>query len=246
METTTKPRIVINIPTYNEIENIPQLLEEISQVISDIPQYEIHILFIDDMSPDGTGKLIKQYKQTNPQIHLITGQKNGLGVAYIRGFKFSIEELGADFVMEMDADLSHDPKVIPQFLQKIEEGSDFVIGSRYIPGGSIPEDWGLHRKLNSKFGNLFASWFLKLKNAKDCTSGYRLISTALLNKLQFNNLETKGYSFQVSLLYEAVRVGAVVSEVPIQFKDRIKGQSKLRFADIVEFIKYCLKVRFKK
>lgn len=150
----------------------------------------------------------------------------------------------ADVIFEMDADFSHNPTDIPRFLREIQAGSTFVIGSRYVSGGSIPQDWALLRKLNSKWGNIFAKYIAGIKRVNDCTSGYRAISASLLKKINLDKLNVKGYAFQLNLLHEAVKQHAVVSELPIHFTDRVYGASKISFQDITEFIGSAFLLRF--
>ncbi|MCK5123187.1 MAG: glycosyltransferase [Candidatus Pacebacteria bacterium] len=176
----------------------------------------------------------------------MNGEKEGLGKAYIRGFNYAIKKLKADFVFEMDADFSHNPLDIPRFLEAVENGYDFVIGSRYTEGGSIPNNWGFVRKLNSKFGNIFARFIAGLCRVKDCTAGYRCISTKIIKKIDLENLNATGYSFQMNLLYEAIRIKAKVKEIPVDFIDREFGESKISFSDIKEFIINSFKLRLRK
>ena len=145
----------------------------------------------------------------------------------------------------MDADLSHDPELISKFVSKINEGYDFVIGSRYVKGGSIPDDWAYIRKLNSKMGNLLARCILPLHKIKDCTSGYRAIHKDIFTKINFDKLGVKGYSFQINLLYYSIKKGAKVKEIPIDFQERKFGKSKLKISDILEFILSVIKLIFK-
>jgi cellulose synthase/poly-beta-1,6-N-acetylglucosamine synthase-like glycosyltransferase len=198
---------------------------------------------VDDTSPDGTGEMVEHLQRLYPQLFLLRGKKEGLGKAYIRGFQHAIRVLKADAVFEMDADFSHNPNDIPRFIQALEKGSDFVIGSRYIKGGSIPKEWSLLRKMNSKFGNVFARYIAGLREVKDCTSGFRAIRTSLLKQIHLNRLDVAGYAFQMNLLFEALRKGAIVTEVPIAFKDRVYGQSKIRIKDVREFIAHSFYLR---
>lgn len=237
--------VVVVIPTYNERENIGLLIEKIEYQRDKIPQeFSLSILVVDDSSPDGTAQVVQEYAQKYKNIYLLKGKKSGLGVAYIRGFKYAMHDLNADVVFEMDADLSHDPNSIPQFLTEILNGSDFVIGSRYVTGGELPNNWSLLRKLNSRFGNIVARYITGLKGIQDCTSGYRAINTKILKQFDLNSLKVKGYVFQVSLLYNCMKRGAKITEVPICFIDRTKGKSKLKINDIFEFLLCSLSIRF--
>ncbi len=236
---------VIVLPTYNERSTIKRLLNAILTQQQFVRNVYLSIVVVDDSSPDGTSDIVREYAKFFPQVHLLTGRKKqGLGRAYIRGFTYAIRKLHADIVFEMDADFSHSPSYIPRFIAEIERGKDFVIGSRYIRGGSIPADWSWKRKLNSKWGNIFARYIAGLHGVQDCTSGFRAIKTELLRSLHFQKLGVKGYAFQISLLYHALKTGASVSEIPIDFIDRKEGKSKIRFADISEFVTTAFTLRF--
>lgn len=228
-------KIVIIVPTYNERGNIAQLITALQSQFQRL-RHDMHILVVDDNSPDGTAELVRQAADANPNVHLITGQKAGLGAAYIRGMTHAIGVLGADVVFEMDADFSHDPADVPRLLKALESSADFVIGSRHVKGGSIPAEWSVWRKLNSAGGNWVARYVAGLSGIRDCTAGFRAIRTDILRRIDFTTLRVKGYAFQVALLHEAVTLGAVVTEVPVHFVDRKKGQSKLGLRDIIEFI----------
>lgn len=237
------PHAVVVLPTYNERENISRVLDALLLQAHRFPQAKLSTLVVDDCSPDGTGEIVKQYANRYPSVHYLNGQpKQGLGVAYIRGFEYAINQLGADVVLEMDADLSHKPEDVPRLLSPALNGHDFVIGSRYVADGSIPADWPWLRKANSRWGNRFARYVAGLWHVQDCTSGFRAIKTSLLKKIDLKRLGAKGYSFQMNLLHAAVKKQATVSEVPIQFIDRVQGQSKLRFADVAEFVVNALKL----
>jgi dolichol-phosphate mannosyltransferase len=159
-----------------------------------------------------------------------------LGAAYIRGMSYALDRLDADAVMEMDADFSHKPEDIPRLFTAFSEGADFVIGSRYVPGGSIPEEWAMWRRMNSRFGNIVARYLAGLGKVHDCTAGFRLIRASLLRELDLQTIKVQGYAFQIALLHRALSLGAVVRELPVQFVDRTQGDSKLGLRDIVEFV----------
>jgi len=228
-------KVVIIVPTYNESANIVALITALQAQFAKL-HHDMHILVVDDNSPDGTADLVRQVMQQQPNVHMITGAKAGLGAAYIRGMQHALRELGADAVFEMDADFSHDPADVPRLLAALENSADFVIGSRHVKGGSIPADWGLWRKLNSIGGNWVARYVAGLYGIRDCTAGFRAISATILRQIDFSTLRVKGYAFQVALLHQAVTLGAVVQEVPVDFIDRKLGSSKLGLRDIVEFI----------
>jgi dolichol-phosphate mannosyltransferase len=228
-------RIVIIIPTYNEADNISLLLDALHRQFSHIP-HEMHVLVVDDNSPDGTADIIRARQRNTPWLHLLTGRKEGLGAAYIRGMAHSLDALGADAVMEMDADFSHDPADVPRMIAALDAGADMVIGSRYVQGGSIPADWGLHRKLNSKFGNIAARLIAGMRQVADCTAGFRAIRASVLRQIDLPSLNARGYVFQIALLHEILAQDASITEIPVQFTDRTRGTTKLGLADIMEFL----------
>ncbi len=228
-------KVVIIVPTYNERGNIAALLASLQNEFSRL-RHDMHVLVVDDNSPDRTAELVQEHMEIHSNVHLLMGEKAGLGAAYIRGMQHAVAELRADAVFEMDADFSHDPADVPRLLATLESSADFVIGSRHVPGGSIPDEWSLWRKLNSAGGNWVARYVAGLYGIRDCTAGFRAIRVSILRQIDFTALRVKGYAFQVALLHQAVTVGAVVKEVPVQFIDRKRGQSKLGLADITEFV----------
>jgi dolichol-phosphate mannosyltransferase len=169
----------------------------------------------------------------------------GLGAAYIRGMTYALSTLNADVVFEMDADFSHKPEDVPRLLQTLQAGADLVIGSRYVPGGSIPADWGAMRRANSRVGNLVAQLVVGLYPVRDCTAGFRAIRAAILKQVPLDRFRLKGYAFQVALLHELKIRGARIVEFPVDFVDRSVGQSKLGLSDIFEFVVNCWWIRFR-
>jgi dolichol-phosphate mannosyltransferase len=220
-------KVVVILPTYNERENITSLLDSIFFEFKKITNTSLSVLVVDDNSPDGTGNLIVTYAKTHPNIFLLTGQKLGLGKALLRGMSYAVDVLKADVIVQMDADLSHDPGVLPEFIASINNGDDFVVGSRYIPGGSIPANWGLHRKIYSVIGNAFVRFGLGYSSIHDWTGGFRAYRSAYVQLARHHMHKFSGYVFQIAFLYQAVQNGAHVSEVPIQFTDRRYGRSKI-------------------
>lgn len=218
---------VIILPTYNERENITSMLTLVSDVVKTIPGYTFDILVVDDTSPDGTAAAVKQFQKTHKNVHCISGKKEGLGRALLRGMSYAIDTLGADILVQMDADLSHDPKKLPEFFQKLSDGADFVVGSRYIPGGSIPGNWGFIRKVYSVIGNSIVRFGLGRPFIHDWTGGYRVLRKEFFQKAKEKLTPYSGYVFQIAFLHIAVSDGAKVAEVPIQFTDRRFGRSKI-------------------
>jgi cellulose synthase/poly-beta-1,6-N-acetylglucosamine synthase-like glycosyltransferase len=233
----------IVMPTYNERDNVSGMLDKLLEIFDSMRDFEMSLLVVDSYSPDGTYEIVESYAKKYRNIHLLLAKKEGLGKAYVRGFSYAVNCLKADYVLEMDCDFSHNPEDIPRLLAATKRGSDFVIGSRYIDGGSIPEDWGLMRKANSIVANLLARFIAGLGPVRDTTSGFRCISARLIKRIDLEHLDAAGYSFQMNLLFEATRLGARVREVPIDFVDRRFGESKLRMQDRTEFIKNAFKLR---
>lgn len=218
---------VIVLPTYNEEGTIEKLITDIFKVAGNLNNWELHVAVVDSNSPDNTAQIVENLIKTYKRLHLIKTQKEGLGKAYVTGFQIVIEKLNPFVIFEMDADLSHNPDDIPEFLHKIEKGADFVIGSRYLKGGAIPHDWALHRKIFS----IGANWvirlgFMKLKNT-EWTNGYRAIKTWLIKTCLPYVKNYSGYVFQVAFLDHALKSGARVEEIPIKFVDRKEGVSKI-------------------
>lgn len=229
-------KAVIVIPTYNEAGNMKEIFERVFAASHNIQNWNVEILVVDSSSNDNTGEIIKEIQKKNPKIHLLTTPKEGLGKAYIHGFQYAIEKLNPYLLFEMDADLSHDPKEIPVFLKQIEKGSDFVIGSRYIKGGSIPKDWGLHRKIFSTMGNLIIRYgFMHLK-ITDWTGGYRAIKAWVVKDSMSHIKHYSGYVFQTALLDYAIKKRANITEIPIHFKERVYGISKINALQYISHI----------
>ena len=226
-----KNNLAVLIPTYNEAQNIALLLEKIKSCISRLSLLRVVIYVIDDSSPDGTARVVEQIKASleteNFRIELLhRAQKQGLGKAYIDGFKTLLAQPDRpDYVLQMDADLSHHPESIPAFVEAMRAGADLVVGSRYIPGGSCPE-WKWYRRALSVGGNRYARFVLGA-TVSDYTGGFNLFSTNLLQKLDFSKLDHSGYGFLIHLKYEASQLASKVTQVPIQFLDREHGVSKM-------------------
>ncbi len=230
-------RVLIITPTYNERENLETFA---GQVFAVAP--EVNLLVVDDASPDGTGQIADSMAAGDPRVNVMHRPgKLGLGSAYLQGFAWA---LGRDYdvVFEMDTDLSHDPKYIPDFLRAIEAGADVVIGSRNIPGGGV-EGWGVGRHLISKGGSLYSRTILGL-GVRDLTSGFKAFTRRALERIDLGSVRSNGYSFQIELTYRAMLRGIKVAEVPILFVDRRAGRSKMSRKIFAEAVAMVWKLRF--
>lgn len=221
--------IGIIIPTYNEKENLPLLVDRLRA----LPLEELHILVIDDNSPDGTGAVADELAARHPDCVSVIHRsgKLGLGTAYITGFKHMLDG-GCDLIGQMDADFSHQPEKFVEFVAALE-GYDVVFGSRYIPGGSLDHDWPAWRKSLSNFGNTYARTILQLP-VKDLTGGFRLWRRDALASIPWERVRASGYVFMVELAYVANRLGLRIKEVPIYFAERQLGKSKMNLSIQVE------------
>ncbi len=225
------PRTIIVLPTYNEAENLPLMIDALLA----LSVRDLQILVVDDNSPDGTGQMADDLAGQHPgQIHVLhRKEKQGLGPAYIAGLKHAIQ-LGADYVLQMDADFSHQPKYIPDMIATLERGADMVLASRFIKGGSTDESWGFHRKLLSWFADrLYVPTILHIP-VYDATGGYRLWRHETLIGMDLDRIQSNGYVFQVEMAYVAVRLGYKVVEIPIHFPDRKRGESKMHWRIALE------------
>lgn len=218
---------LVVLPTYDERDNIEQVLRRVRAAVPDA-----HVLVVDDASPDGTGDLAEAVARDLGGISVLRRPApTGLGSAYRDGFRWGLER-GYDVLVEMDADLSHDPAVLPVLLRKIDDGADLVIGSRYVPGG-ISADWSLARRAISRIGCRYAQLMLRLPT-RDATSGYRAYRAAALRSVDLDTVRANGYGFQVEMAYRVLRVGGAIEEVPIEFRDRTAGTSKMSLKIVVE------------
>lgn len=238
-------KVVVTIPTYNERENIIVLLDQLEDVFKSVKNHTISYLIVDDFSPDGTQEAIAGYQKTHKNVFIISGKKEGLGRALLRGMKEAFGHMKADIVLQMDADLSHDPKIAPKLLEAIDNGATFAVGSRYIRGGGIPENWGLIRKIYSIIGNNVVRFGLWHPQVHDWTGGYRTYTRKFYDEIHNEMTPYSGYVFQIAFLHKAIHHGAIVKEVPFHFTDRLYGHSKIAPAEyIFNIYKYIATARF--
>jgi dolichol-phosphate mannosyltransferase len=218
------------LPTYNELENLEPMVRALAGVLREGDR----VLVVDDASPDGTGELADRLAAELPFVSVLhRASKEGLGPAYIAGFRRALAE-GAELVLEMDCDFSHDPAAVPSLIAAAENGADLVLGSRYIAGGSIP-NWGAVRRFVSLGGNLYAQIMLGSR-LRDLTGGFKCFRARVLETIDLDAIGAKGYAFQIETTYRVVRKGFRVVEVPISFSDREHGHSKMSRAIVAEAI----------
>ncbi len=244
------------LPTYNEAENIEAIVAAAGEVLGrperdqaidssrsepvDMVPYKI--LIVDDGSPDGTGDIADRLAGERAQVEVLhRTEKSGIGPAYLAGFGYALEQ-GAAYVMEMDSDFSHDPADLARLLAAVRSGADLALGSRYVPGGGVV-DWGLLRRFISEGGSTYARWMLSL-HVRDLTGGFKCFKRQVLEAIHFDSVRSQGYAFQVELTYRAVRAGFDVVEVPIVFKDRELGQSKMSWRIAAEAMWLVPRLRF--
>ena len=223
-------RPLVVLPTYNEAANIEEMLQRVVTVLPSAT-----ILVVDDGSPDRTADIADQCgaKIGDGRVHVLRrATKSGLGTAYREGFRWGIEA-GHDALIQMDADFQHDPASLPELIAPLAQGADMVIGSRYTAGGSIPETWPWHRRQLSRWGNRYASGVLGL-GVRDATAGFRAHRTDAIARLDLDAIRADGYGFQVEITYRTRQAGGVIVEVPIQFGERLRGESKMSGRIIAE------------
>ena len=220
-------RTLIVLPTFNEADNIVEVLRKLRAVVP-----EASVLVVDDSSPDGTADLVEEVAAEIGDVSVMRRPaKSGLGSAYRDGFGHGLAA-GYDVMVEMDSDLSHDPAALPSLLAAAADGAALALGSRYIPGGSIP-DWSWHRRALSRWGNRYAAAVLGI-DVNDATSGYRAYRAEALADIDFHTVQADGYGFQVEMAYRVLASGGRIVEVPISFTDRVRGESKMSSSIVVE------------
>lgn len=231
------------MPAYNEAENISLMVKALFEdEFPKIKNAEMHLLVVDDYSPDGTGKVVEKLRSKYKNLHLLQKQKEGLGWAYIRGFQYAVKQLKADAVMEMDADFQHPPRFVKPMVEAYLNGADYCIGSRYIKGGSVPKEWALFRKAVSFFGNLFIRLVLLKPSLHDLTTGFRLTRVkGVLDKIDLDNLmEPTRFAYKVDLLYQSIKNSKKTVEVPLEFASRTKEVSKFNPKEMISTFKVAI------
>jgi dolichol-phosphate mannosyltransferase len=231
------PEAVVCLPTYNELENLERMIEALAPL-------GVRVLVIDDNSPDGTGELADRLAAERDWLSVLHRErKEGLGPAYIAGFRKALES-DADYVLEMDCDFSHDPADVPRLIAACDAGADLALGSRYVPGGGT-ENWGRGRRVVSAGGSLYARTWLGVP-IRDLTGGFKCFRREVLETIDLAAVEAKGYAFQIELTYRAIDAGFTVVEVPILFRDRTVGKSKMSRGIFLEAVRHVPSLRVAK
>lgn len=231
------------LPTYNEAENVKTIVPAAGEVLANAAPEGFRVLVVDDGSPDGTGRLADELAAEHEWVQVLhRTEKNGIGPAYLAGFRHALAH-GAGYVMEMDSDFSHDPADLARLLAAAYDGADLALGSRYVPGGGV-SDWGLLRRFISEGGSTYARLVLGLK-VRDLTGGFKCFRREVLEAIDFDNVRSQGYAFQVELTYRASQAGFTVVEVPIVFRDRQHGQSKMSWRIAAEAMWLVPRLRFR-
>jgi dolichol-phosphate mannosyltransferase len=231
------------LPTYNEVENIQAIVAASGEVLARAAPDGYRVLVVDDGSPDGTGELADGLAAEHEWVEVVhRAEKNGIGPAYLAGFRHALDR-GAGYLMEMDSDFSHDPADLARLLEAVYGGADLALGSRYVPGGGV-RDWGLLRRFISEGGSTYARLVLGLQ-VRDLTGGFKCFRREVLESIQFDRVRSRGYAFQVELTYRAVQAGFRVVEVPIVFRDRQQGTSKMSWRIAAEAMWLVPRLRFR-
>lgn len=234
-----KQRVVIVIPTYNEREQTPKMIEALAEFFKTVKNYDMHLLYADDTSPDKTYEIVQEKMKKYPWLHLtLNEKKSGIGGGYRKGFRYAIEKLKADYVMEFDSDFQHRIEDIPQLLNKIQDDFDLIIGSRYVKGGSIPSGWGIKRKFFSVVGNLICRIGFLQPKIHDFTTGFKLTKVkGNLDEYNLDGFYSNSFAYKIQMTAEMANSGKKIVEVPIQFMPRVAGESKLIKNELGDFLR---------
>ncbi len=250
MKTQNEKTAVVVIPTYNEKESIGKMIDYLFSKIIPVKNWILKILIVDGQSPDGTAEEVKKRKEKYKDLFLYEEkEKEGIGAAYIKGFKYAVNELDADVVFEFDGDFQHPPETIPVMLEEIDNGYDYVLGSRRVKGGGFPENWGLKRLFFSVFGGFVARMILFFPTkdffkVTDPTTGLKATRVyPVLNKINYEQIYSRGFGYKLEWLFRTVKSGANVKEIPLNFKLREEGESKITGQTPVEILKTVIRLR---
>jgi dolichol-phosphate mannosyltransferase len=236
-------KVVVVMPTWNEKENIQKMIDTLFDEIFPTIKAEMHLLVADNNSADGTIQIVESAMKKRKNLHIVQqGNKKGLGNAYVVGFKYAMAKLGADAVMEMDADGQHPPQFVKPMIEAYLAGADYCIGSRYIPGGSVPKEWAFLRRFISFAGNLFIRLVLLKPSLHDLTTGFRLTRVkGVLDKIDLDNLKEKErFAYKVDLLYQSIKNSKKTVEVPLEFRPRVTDKSKFNTKEMIATFKLAI------
>ena len=227
------------MPTYNEREQVAKMIEALAELFKSIKEYDMNLLFADDSSPDGTYKVVQEKMKKYKWLHLALNKKKmGIGGGYVTGFRYAMNELNADYVVEMDCDFQHRPIDLLKLLEKIEGGYDLVIGSRYVPGGTIPEEWGFKRKFFSVVGNWICRIGFLQPKIHDFTTGFKLTKVkGNLDEYNLDGFYSNSFAYKIQMTAEMANAGKKITEVPIKFEPRAAGESKLIKNELLDFLR---------
>ncbi len=238
------------IPTYNEKENIAKMIDIINSITERHPSWTSEIIVVDDYSPDGTSSIVKKLQKKYKNVYLLSKKKEGLGKALIKGYEYAVKTLHADVVIPNDADFQWNPEDFPKLIERIENGFDVVVASRHVKGGRVI-GWNWFRNLNHNVSNtLLAWWVAGVHEVRDHAGNFKAIRVkGVLDKVRLQNMDNAGFSFQLHILYELSKTGARFCEIPVTFKERVYGKSKIGFnkyylRDILEYIKSSILIRY--
>ncbi len=242
-------KIVHIIPTYNEKENIVRMIDVLENLAKKYSRWQTEIVIVDDYSPDNTANIVKKLQKKYSNVHLLTKKKEGLGRALIMGYEYAMRKLKADVVIPNDADFQWEPADYPKLVEKIEEGYDVVVASRHVKGGKVI-GWSLFRKINHEISNSLLAWWLAgVHEVKDHAGNFKAIRVkGVLDKVPLSRMKNVGFSFQLHILYELSKVGAKFTEVPVIFRERKLGESKIGLnryylRDVIEYIRSSILIR---
>jgi len=240
-------KIVIILPTYNERENVGEMILTLEKsIFPKIDNYNMSILIVDDNSPDGTKDIVYDMMKNYKNLEISVGEKQGLGSAFNRGIDYAIEKMNADAVIKMDADFQHNPEYIFDLIRKYDEGYFYIIGTRFSNGGKFPKELGLYRKILSKYGGLFTRiilFFPHINIVTDASSGLKLVDVEnVLKKVDFHTISS-GFYYTTQLLYQAITIGIKVAEIPIDFGIRKYGKTKMPFSNAPKTLKAMIRLR---
>jgi dolichol-phosphate mannosyltransferase len=240
-------KVVVIIPSYNEKENVAEMIQALAKVFPTIKKHQMQVLYVDGNSPDGTANEIRKYQKKYSWLHLLVEtKKEGLGMAYAKAMRYAMDKLKPDWLMEMDGDFQHPPADIPRLVAEIDHGYDYILGSRYVQGGSIPKEWSLERKFLSVVGNLVARVLLIVPQIHDVTGGFKLSKVrGFMDEFDFDKLLSRSFAYKIHLLFYMVQKGAKVKEVPFAFGNRTSGESKIIKNEMQETLRVIFKLQIK-